>query len=109
MADFIPTELEGWDEIIELAGRDNTPAQGQAAAKAAQKQAYALANLGNDISSMKKVVGTRIESLTESLNENAKANEKVSKRTFWLTIVLVIATIVQAVAAVVAVSVAAGK
>lgn len=106
MPQLTPTEIEGWDDIIDQAGRDNTPSQGQAAARAAQKQAYALVNLSNSMLSMQKVVGTRLEKLTESINESAKASEKVSKRTFWLTIVLVIATVTQAIAAIIAIKVA---
>lgn len=106
MAELKLTELEGWEEIIEQAGRDNTPSQGQAAAKAAQKQAYALVNLSNSVFSLQKVVGTRIEDLTRSLDESAKANDKVSRKMFWLTIILVIATIAQATAAIITIKAA---
>lgn len=29
MSRFIPSELEGWGEIVELAGGDKTPSQGK--------------------------------------------------------------------------------
>jgi hypothetical protein len=109
MSKNIPSELKGWDEIVELAGGDNTPSQGKAKAKASQKEVLAMVNLGQSILSMQKVVGTRLEALTQHLEESTNASDKVSKRTFWLTIVLVIATVVQACAAVIAVKIAATK
>lgn len=109
MSGFVPSELEGWDEIIELAGRDNTPSQGQAKAKAAQKQALAMVNLGNSMLSLQKVIGTRLESLTTQIENANAATDRISRRTFWLTIVLVIATIAQAIAALIALKIASGK
>lgn len=109
MNGFVPSELEGWDEIIELAGRDNTPSRGQAKAKAAQKQVLAMVNLGNSMLSMQKVIGTRLESLTNQIKKANDASDRISRRTFWLTIVLVIATIAQAVAALITIKVASGK
>lgn len=101
MASTTQPELEGWDEIIELAGQDNTPAQGKAKAMASKKQAFAIANLGGNVFNAQKHISQRLDSLNERLTKSAESSENLGNRTFWLTIALVVATIVQAIAAVI--------
>lgn len=93
------TELEGWDELEELANQDNVPSQNKIKVQTAKKNVYATVNLSNSVFSMQKVIGHRLEELTKQLHESSKAADVHSKRMFWLTIALVVATIVQAISA----------
>jgi hypothetical protein len=95
------TELKGWSEIIELAGRDNTPNQGQARAMASQKQAFAVANLSENVFTAQKHISQRLDLLNERLDESSNSAQRLARWTIGLTIALVIATIVQAVAAII--------
>lgn len=96
-----PEELNGWDVVIELAGQDNTPAQGKAKAMASKKQAFAIANLGRSVFDAQKHISQRLDSLNEQLASASSNSDKLGKRTFWLTIALVFATLVQAIAAII--------
>ena len=93
-------ELEDWEEIIELAGGDNTPSQGKASAKSAQKSVLATASLGHAVFDMQTRLSQRLDTLNERLAESAKSSDRLSKWTIGLTIALVFATLVQAGAAI---------
>lgn len=96
-----PSELQGWEELDQLAGGDSVPVQNKIKIGTAWKTVLAMTNLGNKIHSMQKIIGTRLDELNTRLDEASKAADKQSKRMFWLTIALVFATIVQAAAAII--------
>lgn len=102
----IPSELQGWDKLDQIAGGDSVPVQNKIKIETAWKTVLAMTNLGNNIHSMQKVIGTRLDELNKRLDEASRAADKQSRRMFWLTIALVIATIIQAIAAVIAVTIA---
>lgn len=105
-ANNTPSELQGWEELDQIAGGDSVPVQNKIKIETAWKTVLAMTNLGNNIHSMQKVIGTRLDELNKRLDEASKATDKQSRRMFWLTIALVIATVIQAIAAVVAVTIA---
>lgn len=97
-------ELNGWNEIIELAGRDNTPSQGQARVQAIQKEVLAMVNLGNNIFSLQKKIAQRLDTLNERLDQASRSSKSLAKWTIGLTVALVLGTVVQAVAAIIVAS-----
>lgn len=101
-----PSELQGWEELDQIAGGDSVPVQNKIKIETAWKTVLAMTNLGNNIFSLQKVLGKRLDDLNVKLDEAAKSADRQSNRMFWLTIALVVATIVQAIAAVIAVVIA---
>jgi hypothetical protein len=102
----IPTELEGWDELNNISGGDSVPIQNRIKVGTSHKTVLALSNLGNNIFSLQKILGNRLDGLNKKLDEESKSSEKQSRRMYWLTIALVVATVVQAVAATLSVIIA---
>lgn len=102
-SDNTPSELHGWEELDQIAGGDSVPVQNKIKIETAWKTVLAMTNLGNNIFSLQKVLGKRLETLNEKLETASRSADKQSNRMFWLTIALVIATITQAIAAVIAV------
>lgn len=98
-----PSELQGWEELDQIAGGDSVPVQNKIKIETAWKTVLAMTNLGNNIFSLQKVLGKRLDDLNDKLDAAAKSADRQSNRMFWLTIALVVATIVQAIVAVIAV------
>lgn len=101
-----PSELQGWEELDQIAGGDSVPVQNKIKIETAWKTVLAMTNLGNNIFSMQKVLGKRLDDLNSKLDAATKSADRQSNRMFWLTIALVVATIIQAVAALITVVIA---
>lgn len=101
-----PSELQGWEELDQIAGGDSVPVQNKIKIETARKTVLATTNLGNNIFLLQKVLGKRLDDLNEKLESASKSSDEQSKRMFWLTIALVVATIIQSAAAVTAVVIA---
>jgi len=101
MPNLIPSELKGWDKIIDLAGVDNEPSRAKAMAEASKRQVFAVANLGENVFNAQKHISQRLDDLNEHLDMSSKSSDGLSRKMVWLTVALVVATIVQAVAAII--------
>lgn len=102
----IPSELQDWDKLDQIAGGDSVPVQNKIKIETAWKTVLAMSNLGNNIFSLQKVLGKRLDDLNDKLDAATRSADRQSNRMFWLTIALVVATIVQAIAAVITVLIA---
>ena len=86
MSVSLTPELDDWDEIISTNGNDDN--RTVAKVRSTYKLVLAIVNLQNDIASMKKVLGTRIEEATKITKENNDISTKLYKIYIWLTVVI---------------------
>ena len=91
-------ELDGWDEIYNLAGSDNIPNQNQINIKTSHKNVQAMSNLSDSIFSMQKALGNKLDELSQKIDEANKSSAEQSRRMSKLTTVIAIAALIQAFA-----------
>lgn len=92
-------ELQGWDEVEQIAGTANPTSAAKAQAKAARKLTFAIANLRLAVNSHQKITADRMEKLTNSIDRFNDSSGKLAKAANWLAAALVVLGLAQVIVA----------
>lgn len=92
-------ELQGWDEVEQIAATGNPTSSAKAQAKSARKLTFAIANLRLAVNSHQKITANRMEELAKSIDKFNDNSGKLAKSANWLAAALVVLGLAQVVVA----------
>lgn len=93
-------ELQGWDEVEQIAATGNPTSAAKAQAKAARKLTFAIANLRLAVNSHQKITADRMEGLAKSIDKFNDNSGTLAKAANWLALALVILGVAQVIVAI---------